>query len=598
MPEVTQTAPAALAAPSSIAPMESTSGNFALIDTLRRWGITLYAGVNGGGLIHVAKHLEPLTDLAQGTEGIPHLLTMSEYVAGFVPLGYHLASGKIAGCMTTTGAATKLGSSGLSDAKLHNIPAVYVIALNSTLSVGKAPLQDVSVHGMNIVPQLQAELADACLVVTNINKLEDQLRHAQQILLESRPVAIAFHPDILSKGVEVDVPRVHPQRGFCRKHVEAFLADFPTQAEHRRVIIYVGGEAARRPGMAPLTTQLSEVLRAPTVWSVNGANAVSGENRYGFGYISLGGNDEAMKLWRSLTREDIVLTLGFDPGEYSLNLEKIPAGVVWHFTAWKEPYGHQNGEFRHRVAGDYRLVQGDIDSILHEIIPRLRSRGLAHRPELELPQSLNTRALTKDVRNGCVDLIAFYEALQQCWRPRSIGFDDVCVAYRDRQYITQRPHPNIQFHTTHDGSAMGGAFGLGVGAKLADPSLHTFVFAGDGCWRLFGGAFAEAAHLDLRLFIINNGTYAIVDKGLEVIIPDVDRRRYHGKLPPIDFVAAARAHGWDGFWLQPDLSNLREIMDACYTSVGKSIVVDVPVDPDQVVGLNPRLLNLTTKTYL
>jgi hypothetical protein len=39
-------------------------------------------------------------------------------------------------------------------------------------------------------------------------------------------------------------------------------------------------------------------------------------------------------------------------------------------------------------------------------------------------------------------------------------------------------------------------------------------------------------------------------------------------------------------------------MEACYTPTGQSIVVDVPVDPDQVVGLNPRLLNLTTKTYL
>ena len=28
------------------------------------------------------------------------------------------------------------------------------------------------------------------------------------------------------------------------------------------------------------------------------------------------------------------------------------------------------------------------------------------------------------------------------------------------------------------------------------------------------------------------------------------------------------------------------------------VVVDVPVDADQVIGLNPRLNNLTTKTYL
>jgi len=587
-----------VAPPPTPAALEQTSGNFALIDTLRKWGIIQYAGVNGGGLIHVAKHLEPFTDLEQAADGVPRLLTMSEYVAGFIPLGYYLASGRIAGCLTTTGAATKLGSSGITDAKLHNIPAVYVIALNSTLSIGMAPLQDVSVHGMNIIPQLQAELGEGCIVVDDIDKLEDQLQRGQRILLESKPIAIAFHPDILSKAADVDVPKRARSAGFRREDVDAFLDAFPRQAQNRRVVIYVGAEAARYDGITRLTTQLSEVLQAPTVWSVNGANAVASDNPYGFGYISFGGNDEAMKLWRSLNRDDVVITLGFDPGEYSLNLGKIPAGIVWHFTALKEPYGHHDGAFRHRVAEDYRVVQGDMDCLLQEVIPRLRSSGIDPRPAVELPDTLNSRVIARDVRDGCVDLVAFYEALHQRWRPSSIGFDDVCVAYKDRQYVTQRPHPSVPFHTTHDGSAMGGAFGLGVGARLADPGRHTFVFSGDGCWRLFGGALAEAANLDLRVFIINNGAYAIVDKGLEVVIPEVDKRRYHGKLPMIDFVAAAKAHGWEGFRLKPDLSNLDTIMDACYTPARKSTLIDVPVDSEQVVGLNPRLLNLTTKTYL
>ncbi|TMF58847.1 MAG: hypothetical protein E6I16_10690, partial [Chloroflexi bacterium] len=114
------------------APLERSSGNYWLIETLRRWGITTYAGVNGGGLIHVTKHLQPFSDLSEARDGVPRMLTMGEYVAGFMPLGHYLASGRVAGCVTTTGAATKLGGSGMTDAKLHNIPAVYLIALNST----------------------------------------------------------------------------------------------------------------------------------------------------------------------------------------------------------------------------------------------------------------------------------------------------------------------------------------------------------------------------------------------------------------------------------------------------------------------------------
>jgi hypothetical protein len=55
--------------------LEQTSGNFALIDTLRKWGITFFSGVNGGGLIHVVKHLEPLLRLEQIGDGRPGRLT-------------------------------------------------------------------------------------------------------------------------------------------------------------------------------------------------------------------------------------------------------------------------------------------------------------------------------------------------------------------------------------------------------------------------------------------------------------------------------------------------------------------------------------------
>src|SRR5437016_6498820 len=330
--------------------LETKSGNAVLIETLRRWGVRFFAGVNGGGVVHVAKHLEPYGDLAESADPAPRMLTMGEYVAGFVPLGYWYASGRIAGCVTTTGAATKLGGSGMTDAKLHNIPAVYLIALNSTLSIGNAPLQDVSEYGMNVVPQLQAELGEGLVVIDNMNRLEEGLRRAQRVLKHHKPVAIAFHPDVLSKSTDVDVPWTSHPRTFPARHVRDFLPEFPQVSQGRRVVIYVSGEASFAPHARALTTLLSRTLRAPTVWSVNGANAVDPSNEYGYGHLSFGGNDRAMELWKGVTKDDVVIALGFDAGEYSLNLAKIPAGHVYHFTDLRDAYGHRNGEFRHRAA--------------------------------------------------------------------------------------------------------------------------------------------------------------------------------------------------------------------------------------------------------
>src|SRR5256885_14870785 len=107
--------------------VETKSGNAVLIDTLRRWGVRFFAGVNGGGVVHVAKHLEPYWELAQSADPASRMLTMGEDVAGFVPLGYWLASGRIAGCGTTTGRPTKLGRSGMTDPQPPNIPPGHLI---------------------------------------------------------------------------------------------------------------------------------------------------------------------------------------------------------------------------------------------------------------------------------------------------------------------------------------------------------------------------------------------------------------------------------------------------------------------------------------
>ena len=592
-------------------PLKSTcsklvSGNFALIEILRRWGIKNYAGVNGGGVIKLAQYLSPLTHLEQLEDDVPRLLTMNEYVAGFFPLGHYLATGRPAATILTTGAATKLGLSGLTEAKLHNIPAVYLVALNSTKVHGLAPLQDVSEHGMNLIPQLQAELGDGCVVIDDLNSIEEKLYEVFQILHQSQPVAIAFHPDILSQDIDINslfLPSIQPRSKINVSEVDALVAYLSKIPSTKRIILYVGEEVSRRwdaascESMSKLIDELSHRLKSKIVWSVNGANAVSETNPYSCGNILFGGNDQALELWKSLNKDDVLIAIGLDPYEYVLNCNQIQAGFVWHLTNLDRPYGHINKTFEHRAAFDYRQVKGDIALILKEVLdrlPNIKSRNSL----VPNHQSLNTRTINRKVHPETVDLVSFYEKLGQHWQPNSIGFDDICMAYKDRPYLMQRRHPHIRFYSMYHGSAMGGAFGLACGAKLANPSLHTFLFSGDGCWRLYGGALADAFKLGLRLFIINNGSYGIIQQGAPSILPGIKESLYHADLPNIDFVAAAKAHGWDGLKVKPDLSNLSEIMDACYSPNNRSLLVEVPVDATQIIGLNPRVSNLRDECFL
>lgn len=158
-----------------------------------------------------------------------------------------------------------------------------------------------------------------------------------------------------------------------------------------------------------------------------------------------------------------------------------------------------------------------------------------------------------------VNIAEFYQQIQHYFQPHSIGFDDACVAYRDRQFVLNRPSKYIRFFSSQDSSAMGGIFGMLVGAKLSNTNLHCFGFTGDGCWRLFSGAMPEAANIGVVLFLFNNQGYGLVKNYIDKIN---EQQIYHdhSQLVNVDFVSAAKACGWQAYQLKSDLSNLEEIM--------------------------------------
>lgn len=185
-----------------------------------------------------------------------------------------------------------------------------------------------------------------------------------------------------------------------------------------------------------------------------------------------------------------------------------------------------------------------------------------------------------------------YQRLHQWWKPNSSVITDVCVAYKDYQYVTQRPNDNISYFSCYRGSAMGGAYGVAIGAKLAAPDKNVFLFSGDGCFRLYGSCLEEVKDLGLVLFLINNESYAIVEQGLPKIIPDVKSDRYHAKLHKVDYCAIAEASGWLSYSLASDLSNLQDVLQEIEQHKSHSVLINVPTDPNQILGENPRVRNL------
>jgi len=370
-----------------------------------------------------------------------------------------------------------------------------------------------------------------------------------------------------------------------------FISAFRKAVESKRVVVLVGEEMARYQHARDLTTRLGREFKAALIWSINGANAIARDNAYGYGYISFGGNCEAIRLYESLGDDDVLLVLGACPDEYTVNFQSFGASHTFYLSNIPDAYGQINGGLQHCSAGASHSMCGPLDQLLEDLLAAHRELPFKSVAAAPAPVNLNRRDGSRP-RPGFVDMKELYQRLDSWWPENSIGFDDVCLAYKDRQFIIQRPNNNIAFYSFYRGSAMGGAFGAAVGAKLASPERSVFLFTGDGCFRLFSGALAEASSLGLVIFVLNNESFGIVEQGLGEILSDVAPERYHANVKTLDYCGVARACQWDTEILAPDLSNLNKLLDRINARLPRSLLIEVPCDVMQQLGSNPRVKNL------
>lgn len=545
-----------------------------------------FFGVTGGGVVHFLKYISPHATAESS------FLTIDEYSAGYAPLGYFLSTGKIAACVSTLGAATKLLTCGLSDAKQHDIPSIYIVPAYDKNLDGKAPLQDSSHFGSNVINQLKSECPDGVFVFDHIDNIHVLLTQAEIRLNSNKPVVFVLIHSALSTDLSSNyrpLPLPNYQHSNTKSDLKNFINIFKNLSHKRKITVLVGEEMNLHSNAKFLISQLCEKIHPYLIWSMNGANAVSRDNQFGYGYLGFGGNDLANQHFNNLGSEDVLLVLGACPDEYTVNLQEFPAGQTFFCTNLVDGYGQVNGSYSHRTQLKYEQLNYPLELFIEEIIKEDYSfENIAAPPA---PSNLNTRIISPPAKSY-TNMENFYQRIDSWWPENSIAFSDVCLAYKDRQYVTQRPNDNIDFHALYRGSAMGYVLGAAVGSKIADMSKNVFAFTGDGCFKLFAGSLAEAAHLGITLFVLNNSKFSIVDQGLKTILPDTPSEFWHSTVNPIDYCLIAQACGWRAAKLNIDLSNLEDLLDSTLKQANKSLLIEITVDPDQLLGINPRVHNL------
>ncbi len=558
--------------------MYFNEGSKALLYVLEQWGIRHIFGVTGGGILEIVKHIHAY----QEEDTQLNFLTVSEYAAGFAPIGYYLNENKIAAGMAVPGAATRLLSCGLSDAKVLRIPALYIVALNHSELENLTPLQDVGQYGMNILVQLQAEFGQDAVHFQHNHHFEENIKRIALVLSEGRPAVLCFHPDLLKQPVTLNEMPFLTQRPIKEeRQLKQFVHAVQNALNQKMHIhLYVCSEAGFDQKSYKWIHQFQQELNASAFCTVNGSNACVGMSNF-YGHVGIGGHHKINQIWKHLGDQDMLICLGMEAGDYHFLDRFSQVKQVWILTNHGEDYGFIDGSYQHRFKNKCQIIQGNIaDNLQYLLEQKIPKQNEVH-------QSLACELKPQKIMTDKVDLRKFYEEFVNHLKPLTICFDDVCASYRDRQHVMTKPIKGVRFFSSQDSSAMGASFGFVLGAKIANPKTYCFAFLGDGCWRLIGGAMPEAADKGIVLFVLNNQSYGIVEEFLQQIMPELPDNHHHTELVNVDFVAAAKACAWDAVHLKPDLSNLKDVMKKAYDTK-KSLLIEIPCAPYQELGFNPR----------
>lgn len=568
--------------------LNRTNGNNVLLYNLLGWGINLHFLTSGGGAVHLNEHVHELRSLDDLARNIPRAFVVHETIASYAAPAFNLASGRMAACGLTTGGALDLANPAMTEAMMHNTRAVYLAALSSSTAGNNAPLQDTTPIGFNTVATMKARYGNGCQVIDCIRGIETALYKARDRLADSKPTLILYHPDILKEDIPFfqvawqDKPKQVDERA-----LHEFLQYVQTETNGKRVVLFVGEEAARYERMPELTTTLARLIKAPTLYTQIGVSGVAPENEFAAGYLMLGHNDFSRKLWNSLTSDDTLICIGFDPHEYSMNQEKTKANTMV-VTNYNNPYGSVDGTFEHRAGARYWHVKGDLELVVERMISKLERQPMAM-PNIEIPKNLNEVPYVPPSKEF-TNMEDFYGLFASLLQPKTIYIGDVCTGYKDFQRVTQRPLHGVKVLYHHQGSLMGKGLGEALGMRFAKPDHHIHLVTGDGCFRYSGAVLGETQDLGLVMWVLDNGTHGLVSWGLTKIKPYLASDRKLTDVKPVDYAKIAEGYGWDAINLAPDLSNMEAIMKrANEPNNKKSLLVRVKMDSNDDLGQNPRL---------
>jgi acetolactate synthase-1/2/3 large subunit len=508
------------------------NGGQIIIDWMRERGLTHFFHVPGESFL-------PVLDALRDEPGITIVTARHESGASFSAEGFAKVAGRPAVCMATRGPGASNLSIGVQTAFYDSTPMIALLGLIPTPMNGSRAFQEFDPTSM------YASISKQVLVVNRVESLAEVLDQALVSATSGRPgpVVIGLPADIL--GGQAPAPQWPRQ--------EAILP--PPTWDPSGVIEVI--KAAKRPAILSATEAVrgeaadrigafAEATGLPVFGAWRRFSAFSAEHPNFVGALGLGAQAYVAD---ALSESDLVLSFGFGLEQVTFQSGKLTSGkglsVIQFAPAVDAPAG--------RHAGSAKITQVALaPEVAAKALADWAVRNQSDAADLAGRHGARTRELHGRVasapvpaaKDGELDLDRAFQVLNG-----SLGPDDVVTSDAGNfaqwllRYVrlTQR-----KVFVAPVNGAMGYGLPSAVGAALAHGKGTVWCIAGDGGFLMTAGEMETASRLglDIVAIVTNNSRYGTIRARQEGEFPG---RQSGTDLGAVDFAAAARALGWQGW---------------------------------------------------
>ena len=441
-----------------------------LLERLRDWDVRhvfAYAGDGINGILAAWGRADNKPQFVQARH---------EEMAAFEAVGYAKFTGRVGGCMATSGPGAIHLLNGLYDAKLDHVPVVAIVGQTDRSAMGGSYQQEVDL--LSLYKDVASEYVQ---MVTVPEQLPNVLDRAIRIALASRaPTAIIIPSDVqeleysapthafkmVPSSIGTDWPVATP-------HDDAILraAEVLTSGTKVAILAGQGARSARRE-----LEEIAELLGAGVAKALLGKDVLSDELPYVTGSIGLLGTRPSYELMMNC---DTLLTVG-SSFPYSQFLPKFDQARGVQIDIDGRLIGM-------RYPNEVNLV-GDAAATLRALIPHLkRAEDRSWRDGIESNvarwwESMDAEAEVK--ADPVNPMLLFRELSTRLPLNAIVAADSGSSANWYARQLKFRG--DVRGSLSGTLATMGPGVPYGIGAKFAHPERPVIVFAGDGAMQMNG----------------------------------------------------------------------------------------------------------------